>query len=578
MMTEIQGSGNWSRGAVFLPLFLAAILYLGTTTGRAVIDYDEGYYAQAAKNMVESGDWVTPYANGVRFLEKPPLLYWITAASFTLFGINEFALRLPTAFAVLALVWIITQMARRASGENSGLIAGLCTACSVGTYLFTRETLHDIWLVLFIATAMYAFQKWQQDPPHSLPSALLFYAAIAGAMLCKSLIGVAFPVGIVAVFYILSREWPEWRRMYIAPGSLLFLLLTVPWHWLAAVRNEGFLNFFFVGEQFLRFFSKREPPILWSVPLLTFWALVFVWFFPWTAFLPAGFIEGRKPAGNPQRTLQKIAAAWAVVILGFFSFTDRLEHYALPALPALPLLIAGALGGMKESRSILWGFRGLAILGLLILAFGIGGGILLATGQGLDYASAGPTDRLSEADFTILADMPADILKKLLRPAAATIVILAAGFFAALWLETRRKRMQAVICLALAMTALGGMIHWSLSICEDFISSKKFGIAVAEQARPGDRLIVMGDYESANSLNFYQPLRVEVVDGLAYALVPGMKYPDAPPTVLTKEEFSTAWNSPRRVFALVPKTRAGALTPAGTEVLQVLHRVLVRNH
>jgi 4-amino-4-deoxy-L-arabinose transferase-like glycosyltransferase len=578
MMTKTQCSGNWGRWPVFLPLLLAAILYLGTTTGRAVIDYDEGYYAQAAKNMAESGDWVTPYANGVRFLEKPPLLYWITAASFKLFGINEFALRLPTALAVIALVWIIMQMARRAAGENSGLIAGLCTACAAGTYLFTRETLHDIWLVLFIALAMYAFQKWHQDPLHSLPPALLFYAAIAGAMLCKSLIGVAFPVGIVAAFYILSREWPEWRRMHIVPGSLLFLLLTVPWHWLAAARNEGFLHFFFVGEQFLRFLSKREPPILWSVPLLTFWALVFVWIFPWTAFLPAGFIECRKPAGNPQRTLQKIAVAWAVVILGFFSFTDRLEHYAFPALPALPLMIAGALGSMKESRSILWGFRSLAILGILILAFGIGGGIWLATGPGLDYASTGPTDRLSEADFTILADMPAAILNKLLQPAAVTSGVLASGFFAALWLETRRKRMQAVICLAVAMTGIGGMIHWSLSICEDFISSKKFGMAVAEQARPGDRLIVMGDYESANSLNFYQPLRVEVVDGLAYALVPGMKYPDAPRVVLAKKEFSSIWNSPNRVFALVPKTRVGELTPAGTEILRVLHRVLVRNH
>ncbi len=578
MMTETQSSGNWGRWSILLPLLLAAILYLGTTTGRGVIDYDEGYYAQASKHMVESGDWVTPYANGARFLEKPPLLYWITAVSFSLFGINEFALRLPTSLAIIALVWTVLQMARRASGEKAGFIAGLCTTCSAGIYLFTRETLHDVWLVLFIAVAMYAFLEWRLDPLHSLRPAMLFYSAMAGAMLCKSLIGVAFPLGIVAVFYALSREWPKWRSMHIAPGSLLFLTLTVPWHWLAEIRNEGFLNFFFVGEQFLRFFSKREPPILWSVPLLTFWALVLVWFFPWTAFLPAGIMEARKTAGDRQRALLKLSIAWVVVILGFFSLTDRLEHYAFPALPALPLLVAGVLGRTEESRSIRWGFRGLAILGILVLAFGIGAGLWLAMGPGLEYASAGPTDRLSEADFTILADMPADIIKKLFKPAAVTIALIAAGFLAAFWLENRRRRMYAVICLAIAMTGICGMIHWSLAICEDFISSKKFGLAVAELARPGDRLIVVGDYESANSINFYQPLHVEVVDGLAYALVPGMKYPDAPRTILPRQEFASAWKSPKRVFALVPKTRIGELSPAGTEVLQVLHRVLVRNH
>jgi len=578
MMTEKQDSENWSRLSILLPLLLTVLIYFGTTTDRAVIDYDEGYYAQAAKHMVESGDWVTPYANGVRFLEKPPLLYWITAASFSLFGINEFALRLPTALAVIALVWIIMQMARRASGEKAALIAGLCMACSVGTYLFTRETLHDVWLVLFIALALYAFQKWYMAPLHCLYPALLFYVAIAGAMLCKSLVGVAFPIGIVAMFYLLSREWPKWRSLYLVPGSLVFLILTVPWHWLAEIRNEGFLNFFFVGEQFLRFFGKREPPILWSVPLLTFWALVLIWFFPWTAFIPAGFMETWKHRGSPQWTLLKISLAWIVVILGFFSITDRLEHYAFPALPAMPLLIAGTLGRTTESRLIRGGFRGLAVFGILILILGVGVGIWLVTGPELNSAGTGPTNRLSEADFTILADMPADIIKKLTQPAAVTVVFIAVGFPAALWLDSRRRRMLAVICLAAAMAAVCGMIHWSLSICEDLISSKKFGLAVSEQARQGDRLVVVGDYESANSLNFYQPLHVEVVDGLAYALVPGLKHSDAPRTVLSKQEFAAAWNSPQRVFALIPKTHTNALNPLGIEVVQVLHRVLVRNH
>jgi hypothetical protein len=138
--------------------------------------------------------------------------------------------------------------------------------------------------------------------------------------------------------------------------------------------------------------------------------------------------------------------------------------------------------------------------------------------------------------------------------------------------------MQAVMSLAAVMMVVCGMIHWSLIICEDLISSKKFALAVAREARPGDHLVVVGDYESANSLNFYEPLRVEVVDGVAYALLPGMKYPDAPRVVLTQREFEAAWHSGSRVFALAPKARLGQLKPGGAEMLEVLDRVLVRNH
>lgn len=578
MTTEKQAGSRWGRLSLLLPVFLAAIVYLVSTTGRGVIDYDEGYYAQAAQRMAERDDWVTPYANGVRFLEKPPLLYWVTAASFKIFGFNEFALRLPTALAVIAIVWVVMLTARRAADEQAALIAGMSTAFSAGTYLFTRETLHDVWLVLFLAVAMHAFLEWYLDPLRSLRPALLFYAAAAGAVLCKGMIGIAFPVGIVAIFFLLSRERPGWRTLHLLPGSLLFLALTVPWHWLAAARNQGFLEFFFVGEQFLRFFGKREPPVVWSLPLFTFWALVLVWFFPWTAFLPAAFATGRKSDEKYRHTLVKLAAVWAGVVLVFFSISDRLEHYAFPALPALSLMVAGTLNKSGESKSILWAFRGLAILGILAIAAGTGVGIWLAAGHGFQSGADGPAHRLAETDFSILAEMPPVILSNLLLPAAVTAIVLAIGFMAALWFETHRRRIQAVMCVAAVMMVVCGTIHWSLILCEDLISSKKFAVAIAREGCIGDRLVVVGDYESANSLSFYQPLRVEVFDGTAYALIPGMKYPDAPKIVLTRQEFQAAWRSGSRVFALVPKARMGELNPAGEEMMNVLHRVLIRNH
>ena len=562
-----------------MPIILAALVYLGTSTNRGVLDYDEGYYVQPALHMVQSGDWVTPYVNGVRFLEKPPLLYWVTAISFKAFGVHEFALRLPTALAVIALVWIVTLIARCLSNTRAAVIAGTSSALCAGTFLFTRETLHDIWLVLFIALAMYAFVKWYLDDNHSLGPALLFHAAMAGAMMCKSLVGIAFPLGIVVLFFLISRERPKWKTLHILPGSLLFLALVVPWHWMASVRNPDFLNFFFIGEQFLRFLGRREPPVLWSVPLTLFWALIPVWLFPWIAFLPAAFAEHRKSAMRSWSILERLVFSWAVVILGFFSVTGgRLEHYALPALPAIALFIAHALSRSGDNKWILWGFRGLAALGILAAFAGAVIGIWFMTGHGIQPGSSRPADLLSETDFSIMAEMPQVLLMRLLKPAGATVLILAIGFCTALWFEMRRHRTAALSSVAVVMIALCGMIHWSFGICEDLLSSKKFAVAIAQRANPNDRLIVVGDYESANSISFYTQLPVEIYKGVAYALIPGMKYPDSPRMILTAEEFRSAWSSPRRVFVLAPKEHLKELMPGGTVIMELLDRVLIANH
>jgi hypothetical protein len=558
------------RFLVFLPIVLTFILYFASAASRAVTDYDEGFYAQAARHMVESGNWVTAYANDVRFLEKPPLLYWVTAVSFKIFGINEFALRLPTAFAVVALVWIVVLIVRKLTDERAALAAGLSASFSIGTYIFTRETLHDIWLVLFIAVAMYAFLNWYLDPRRPLKPALVFYAAMAGAVLCKSVIGVVFPLGIVVVFFLLSKKWPKWRTLHVLPGFLLFSLLTVPWHWLAAIQNKGFLEFFFVGEQFMRFWGKHAT--VGSVPLAVFWALILVWFFPWTAFLPAAFARGRKNQDENQRILFRLASAWALVILGFFSVSARLEHYVFPAIPALALFVGFALHKNDESKSVSWAFRGLAFLGILLVIIGAVAGIWFATGRDFGSLSTNPSNRTGSTDFTILANMPLEIILELIRPAWITITSMALGFGMAFWFEVHRRRVHALMCIAVVMAVIFGMTHWSLRICEDLISSKKFALAIKREAHTGDRLVVVGDYEAADSLNFYQPLQVEVVDGVAPT------FPGDPGVVLTKKDYIAVWRSPERVFVLAPINRIGELAPEGTEIMTVCQRTLVRNH
>ena len=221
----------------------------------------------------------------------------------------------------------------------------------------------------------------------------------------------------------------------------------------------------------------------------------------------------------------------------------------------------------------------MALLGVLVLIAGLGAGAwFLAAGHGFTGSASSRTGMIYQTDFSILADMPPSIQMRLLKPAAITMLVLVLGPCAALVFEKHRRRLHALGCLMASMMVVCSMIHWSLTICEDMISSKKFGLALASDSRPGDRLVLSGDYESANSLNFYEPLPVEMVNGVAYALVPGMQFKDAPRIILTVQEFRTVWQSESRVFAVVPITELSELRPPGVIVLEVLDRALVRNH
>jgi hypothetical protein len=276
--------------------------------------------------------------------------------------------------------------------------------------------------------------------------------------------------------------------------------------------------------------------------------------------------------------LVRMALIWILVVLGFFSLSARLEHYAFPAIPALAILMAVAMKRTLQTRALLWGFRALAILGVCALLAGITAFAWILAGSGREITPYSAPDRIAETDFSIMAEMPQAMVADLMKPAAVTVLGMAVGFGAALWFEKRRKRMHALLSVAAVMMVVCAMTQWSMRICEDLISSKRFGTAIAREAHSGDRVVVVGDYESANSLNFYEPLPVEVAGGRAYALIPGMKFPDSPRVVLSPEEFREAWDSSGRVFALARESEIDSWGLKGRVLARALDRVLVLNH
>ncbi|MCL2877936.1 MAG: glycosyltransferase family 39 protein, partial [Acidobacteria bacterium] len=577
-----------NRLSLLITLFImAAGVYLFTASDRAILDDGDALYSHVAQNMAASGDWVTPYANGVRFLDKPPMLYWLTAASFRVFGVNEFAVRFPAACAVAAITLLLFFLGRKAAGPFAGFVAGSAFAFCAGTFLFTLMAFPDIYFVFFLTLAVAAFYAWYRDDQNTVFPALLFYAATAGAVLSKGLIGLAFPAATAFLFLLWSRNLSRLRHFHLVKGTLLFLLLAAPWHVLAAVRNPGFLWYYFVNEQFLRFLGKRQPMDYESISLPIFWALALTWLFPWSVFLPAlrHVWRGSGEWNSAGRDAMRICFCWAFTVFVFFSVSSRIEHYSMPIFPPLAILIGMAFSpdGFVVNRAKKATARGFAFLGILGGAAAltlIAGGLWLMFGAYEDMGQSQASARLHAYKyyFAPLFEMPPEIISRLITPLTGTLAALALGFTGA-WLLARRERLlSAVLAMNLAMVGFCLFTWQSVGICEGFISSRQFGQKLNEIYRPGDAAVVLGDFETANSINFYAPIPLYIYNGSAALLTEGMSYPDAPQMLLTPEFFSGMWEGNSRVFLLAPEDRLPELKlQSAWPVLSSFGRILVCN-
>ncbi|MBX9599833.1 MAG: glycosyltransferase family 39 protein [Bryobacteraceae bacterium] len=552
-----------------LPVLMAALFLIPTAGGRAMLETDEATFSGIARNMLESGDWVTPYINGVRHFDKPPFLFWVMAASFSLFGVSEFAARLPNALLLLGITVLVTRMASRAAGPAAGLYSGLAFSCCIGAYLFTREALHDPGLIFFLTLAFWAFLLWYGDPRKPRVPALIFYACLGAGTLTKGLIAILFPVAIVALFFAVSRQAPRLRDLHLAAGLVVLLAIAAPWHWLVATRNPGFAEHYFLNEHVRRFLNTRPQQDFASVPLSVFLGLLPAWLFPWTAFVPAAF-AGEKL--QSERALIRLALLWAGFVLLFFSISSgRLEHYLFPALPAIAILIGCGLHRNRDAAVVRYGYAALAILGLLLALLGLAGAALYR--EEIIGALAGdPGGRHVQSVFSPVLALPPDALERLMAPAAATIAGFALSLTAAWWL---RRSVWAAIALAAGVGIFGIAAHVSLGICEDLVSSRSFAREVARHATPDTRLLVRGSFESANSMLFYQPLPLEVL-GKAPTLDLGLTYPGAPRRKVSIEEAIAAWNSDQAVILLTPRELQSEFG-SGKVLLERAGRVLLRN-
>src|SRR6266446_10292298 len=342
-------------------LLWTAIYFAGIFTPPLLDDVDT-VHAEAAREMVLRHDWVTLYTDGVRYIEKAPLMYWSVAASYKLFGIRDWSTRLPLMLTVLALLLATYGAGKRAYGETGGFYSAVALGTCVGPYIFTRFQIPDVMVGLWLTLGFSFFlQSLEEEPPSRL-ACWGFAATCALNVLTKSLIGLVFPITTVVLYLLLTGNLARLLKLRLVSSSIVFLLIAAPWHILAALRNpsqgpvRGFLWFYFVNEQFLRYVNKRVPPGYDTVPLLIFWGLTVLWLAPWMVFLPQAVREiprrwrGLSGASNTQQRANLLFVLWVLVIVVFFSFSTRQEYYTLPAIPAMALLLGGWLG--KEGTAL----------------------------------------------------------------------------------------------------------------------------------------------------------------------------------------------------------------------------------
>ena len=542
----------------------------------ALMDDVDAVHGQISRNMIQSGDWVIPQLNGVPYVEKAPLLYWLIAVFYLVFGVHDWVARIPIALAAVLLCWTTARYGAWAFGRRAGFYAGLALATCLGLFLFTRILIPDVMLTLTVAVCFFAFQRALDEdgeelhPPGPIRApflrvngqsrwAALLAASLGVGVLLKGLIALVVPVGGALLYLALTRQLfvrQTWRRLHPGSGLLIFLAIAAPWHILATLRMppyfnfsmhsgpgeyHGFFWFYFINEHLLRFLNLRYPRDYNTVPRLAFWLLNLLWLFPWSAYLPSAARLGYKPVDRGGRT-RLLALCWAGFLLLFFTFSTTQEYYSMPIYPALALLLGCAMD--REDRWIARATKSLAVVAaaaaLLIAAALFAIRHIPTPG---DIASA--LQQHPEA-YTLSLGHMGDLTLQSLAYLRAPLALAGVAFLigaAGAWLL---RGSRAFIALAAMMVLFFHASRLALKVFDPYLSSRPLAETLVHA--PEGRLIIDGAYYSFSSILFYANRDALLLNGRVNNLEYGSYAPSAPRVFIDDPQFAGIWASPMRCY------------------------------
>jgi 4-amino-4-deoxy-L-arabinose transferase-like glycosyltransferase len=553
------------------------LLYGSFTLARPpLLDDADSVHAEVAREMVARHDWTTLYANGIRYLEKAPLLYWSMAASFRCFGVHTWSARLPLALYTLLLLLVVFALGQRCFPDAlADFYSSLVLMTSFGLFIFTRILIPDAMVCLWLTLAMFCFWRSLAEPTRA--SAAGFAVACALGVLTKGLIGLLFPLLIIAVFLAMTRNLAHLRRWHPLLGAFIFFAVATPWHMAAGMANpteghpgvlptpgnvHGWYWFYFVNEHLLRYLNRRVPHDYDTVPLALFWGLLLAWLLPWSVFLGQSLCRvplrrwWRWAPLNETERARLLLFCWAAVPMVFFSFSTRQEYYVLPAMPALALLIGGWLAQDANSTGpprlgLAWFLFAAGTCGAVAaLFFALHSGPRPGTSGG-DLAAALHTNPGDYAlSFGHFLDLSTRAMAFFRLPLVLTALALLAGTGGYLLLRRAGHRHAAIAALAAGSVLFLIAAHLALVTFSPVLSSATLADAIRPRLGPEDMIVLNGEYESGSTLGFYLHRQVRILNGRSSNLWYGSFFSDAPATFDDDASVAQLWSGPRRVFLL----------------------------
>ncbi|HVC46713.1 MAG TPA: glycosyltransferase family 39 protein [Terracidiphilus sp.] len=548
--------------ALLLAIF-AAVHFASLFTPPLLDDADASH-AEAAQHMAQTGNLVTLKIDGIRYLEKPPLPYWIDAGLYRIFGQNVFATHLQNALAILGCAWLGWLWGLRAWGPRSGFYAALAILTAIGPFLFTRFAIPEALLSFLFLLALYLFLTGMES---RRPLRIYgMWAVLALATLTKGLIAPIFFAGAAIPLLLLSGQWRRLGKFKPFSGFLLYLAIAAPWHILCGLANpdqghpvgnhptpgnvHGFWYFYFINEHFLRFLGERFPHDYNKMPSAWYWLGHLIWLFPWSLFLPAVLFLAwktrhswlqhlRRDAGQTvdfyldhaarldvatyvARLKFRVRTIWLLglfvaFILLFFSISTNQEYYTFEAWPPLFILTAAVVAGIEEgstdpeqpalSTAWLTGaqavFAVIGVVSAIALAWGLWTSRHLPFEPDIGILLA----HRDVGDYTLsmshLFDLTGRSFAALRLPAALAAVTLLVGPAVGWVLRRRGRHLAATVSIALTAAVFLIAAHIAFARFEPMLSSKQLADVILRDGSPSDTFIVYGDQSDASSVIFY---------------------------------------------------------------------------
>ncbi len=559
------------------------------------MDDVDAAHAQLARNMLTSGDWVIPQLDGVPYIEKAPLPYWMIAATFRIFGIHDWAARLPFALAAVFLCWITWRFGKWAFGPRAGFYAGLALATCIGLFLFTRILIPDVMITACACLSFWCLLRaLDEEEAHPGRWAALLPATMAVGVLLKGLIALVLPAGGAFLYLALTRQLfrrDTWRRLHVVSGAVIFLAIAAPWHVVAARRMppyldftihsgpgqyHGFFWFYFMNEHVLRFLGLRYPHDYNTVPRAAFWLLNLLWLFPWSVYLPGALKLAYTPAGRSGRT-RVLAVCWIAFLMVFFTFSTTQEYYSMPIYPAVALLIGSAMDQNEK-----WLGLGSRIAGTISALAAIAIGWILFAVRNVKAEgdiSAALTQHPDAYTLSLghMSDLTLSSFAYLRTPLVVAGVACLLGV-AGGWLLPKRKGIFAVAAMMVLFFHASRM---ALVVFDPYLSSRT--LAEALQRAPEGELIVDGAYYPYSSVLFYANRPALLLNGRITNLEYGSYAPGAPAVFIQDGDFARIWNGGGSHYLIADEKRLAELGRlAGGDKLHVVvesgGKVLVSNH